>query len=75
MWAIPKEMFEYLGGRLMGSLAVSFVPTASGGTTTWEPKALPMLAHTVVYAKGEHSWVPAQSKFVELILSPKRPPA
>lgn len=30
VWAIPKEMFERLGGRLTGSLAVSVVPTASG---------------------------------------------
>jgi hypothetical protein len=28
-WAIPKEMFELLGGRLTGSLAVSFIPTAT----------------------------------------------
>jgi hypothetical protein len=34
-----------------------------------------MLAHAVVYADGEHSWVPTQSKFVELILSPKQPAA
>jgi hypothetical protein len=74
VWAIPKEMFDRLGGRLAGSLAVSFVPTASGDAV-WEPKALPMLAHAVVYAKGAHSWVPAQNKFVELALSPKRPTA
>lgn len=72
VWAIPKEMFEHLGGRLTGSLAVSFVPTASGNSAAaWEPKPLPMLAHAVVYAQGEHSWVPGQSKFVELTLSPK----
>jgi hypothetical protein len=75
VWAIPKEMFERLGGRLTGSLAVSFIPTAAGDATAWEPMALPMLAHAVVYAEGEHSWVPAQNKFVELTLSPKRPAA
>jgi hypothetical protein len=75
VWAIPKEMFEYLGGRLTGSLAVSFVPTASGDPSDWVPKALPMLAHAVVYADGEHSWVPAQNKFVELTLSPRQPTA
>lgn len=74
VWAIPKEMFEHLGGRLTGSLAVSFVPTASAGSA-WEPKPLPMLAHAVVYAEGEHSWVPGQSKFVELTISPKAPSA
>lgn len=73
VWAIPKEMFEHLGGRLTGSLAVSFVPTASGDPSKWVPKALPMLAHAVVYADGEHSWVPAQNKFIELNLSPRQP--
>lgn len=75
VWAIPKEMFEYLGGRLTGSLAVSFVPTASGDPSDWVPKALLMLAHAVVYADGEHSWVAAQNKFVELTLSPRQPTA
>ena len=75
VWAIPKEMFEYLGGRLTGSLAVSFVPTATGDPSTWAPNSLPMLAHAVVYADGEHCWVPAQNKFVELALTPKRPVA
>lgn len=73
VWAIPKEMFESLGGRLVGSLAVSFIPTASGDTTKWEPAARSLLAHAVVYAEGKHSWVPGQSRFVELTLSPKPP--
>lgn len=75
VWAIPKEMFEDLGGRLTGSLAVSFIPTASGDPHEWQPKAVPMLAHAVVYADSEHSWVPAQTQFVGLTLSPKPPVA
>ena len=74
MWAVPKEMFEHLGGRLTGSFAVSFVPTSSGDATS-KPKALPMFAHAVINADGDRSWVPTQSQFVELTLSPKRPPA
>ena len=31
-----------------------------------------MLAHAVVYADGDRSWVPAQNKFVEMTLSPKQ---
>jgi hypothetical protein len=71
VWAIPKEMFELLGGRLSGSLAVSFVPTAVTGSEAWQPQPLPLLAHAVVYADGDASWVPAQNQFVELLLSPK----
>ena len=74
VWAIPKEMFELLGGRLTGSLAVSFIPTASPGTSeSWEPQPLALLAHAAVHADGKTAWVPAQNQFVELLLSPKPP--
>jgi len=72
-WAIPKEMFELLGGRLTGSLAVSFIPTATAAEESWRPQPLPLLAHAVVYADGEARWVPAQNQFVELLLSPRAP--
>ena len=71
VWAIPKEMFEMLGGRLTGSLAVSFIPTAAAGEESWRPQPLPLLAHAVVYADGDTAWVPGQNKFVEFQLSPK----
>jgi hypothetical protein len=74
VWAIPKEMFELLGGRLTGSLALSFIPSAAVGQT-WEARTLPMLAHAAVYADGETSWVPAKNRFVELPLSPRTPAA
>jgi hypothetical protein len=73
VWAIPKEMFELLGGRLTGSLALSFVPTAAVGQSPWEAQPLPMLAHAAVYADGEESWVPAKNRFIELPLSPQTP--
>jgi hypothetical protein len=75
VWAIPKEMFELLGGRLTGSLAVSFIPTATPAEEPWQPQPLPLLAHAVVNADGEKSWVPAQNQFVDLLLSPKMPAA
>jgi hypothetical protein len=71
VWAIPKEMFELLGGRLTGSLALSFIPSASVGQAQWEAQPLPMLAHAAVYADGETVWVPAKNRFVELPLSPR----
>jgi hypothetical protein len=75
VWAIPKEMFELLGGRLTGSLAVSFIPTAIADQAAWQPKPLALLAHAAVYADGETCWVPAQNRFVDLLLSPKAPDA
>jgi hypothetical protein len=75
VWAIPKEMFELLGGRLTGSLAVSFIPTATATEEAWQPQSLPLLAHAVVYADGETCWVPAQNRFVELVLTPEVPAA
>ena len=71
VWSIPKEMFKLLGGRLTGSLALSFIPSAAVGQTRWEARTLPMLAHAAVYADGQESWVPAKNKFVELPLSPR----
>lgn len=71
VWAIPKEMFESLGGRLTGSLAVSFVPTRSARETDWTPASSPMLAHAAVYTDTEEKWVPAKNRFVELALTPR----
>jgi hypothetical protein len=72
VWALPKPMFELLGGRLTGSLALSFIPSQSQSRAgeIWTPEALPMLAHAVVYAAGKEQWVPAKNKFVELKLTP-----
>jgi hypothetical protein len=72
VWALPKQMFERLGGRLTGSLALSFIPTKSQGSRNgeWTPEPLPMLAHAVIYADGKQVWVPAKNKFVELLLTP-----
>jgi len=75
VWAIPREMFELLGGRLTGSLALSFIPTAAVGESAWHAQSLPMLAHAAVYANGQTVWVPAQNRFIELPLSPQQPPA
>lgn len=73
VWALPKPMFELLGGRLTGSLALSFIPsqTQSDNGENWVPKPLPMLAHAVIYADGNEHWVPAKNQFVELQLTPK----
>jgi hypothetical protein len=73
VWAIPKDMFELLGGRLTGSLGLSFIPAANVAQEPWAPRPLPMLAHAAVYADGETRWVPAQNKFIELPLSPRTP--
>lgn len=73
MWAIPKEMFEMLGGRLNGSLAVTFFPTATASQQSPELRALPLLAHAAVYSAGTATWVPARNKFLEMPLTPRQP--
>jgi hypothetical protein len=75
MWTLPKKMFEVLGGRLTGSLAVSFIPSrtqTADSTLAWTPEPAPLLAHAVVYADGGSKWVPGSSSFVELRLAPQR---
>ncbi|HMD45495.1 MAG TPA: hypothetical protein VKG43_05015 [Acidimicrobiales bacterium] len=74
-WTLPPKMVQLLGGRLTGSIAISFVPSrrqAVGGPT-WAPTALPVLAHAAVYADGETVWVPADNQFVELVVAPRVP--
>jgi hypothetical protein len=39
----------------------------------WRPRALPALAHAVVYANGKEHWAPAINEFVELRISPRTP--
>jgi hypothetical protein len=73
VWAIPKEMFETLGGRLTGSLAVSFIPTAAVGQESPQVQTLPLLAHAVVYSDGGNTWAPAQNKFIKMPLTPRQP--
>ncbi len=73
VWAIPREMFELLGGRLTGSLALTFIPTRAAGQPSWTAQTLPMLAHAAVYADGQTTWMPAQNRFVQLPLSPRVP--
>jgi hypothetical protein len=73
MWTLPKAMFELLGGRLTGSLAVSFIPSrpqSSVAAREWTPQAAPLLGHAVVYVDHGKKWVPGSSAFVELSLSP-----
>jgi hypothetical protein len=72
---LPKKMFELLGGRLTGRLAVSFIPSrtqTADSTVAWTPEPAPLLAHSVVYADGGSKWVPGSSSFVALRLAPQR---
>ncbi|MHB8394351.1 MAG: hypothetical protein ACYDC5_07595 [Candidatus Dormibacteria bacterium] len=75
VWALPKEMFIKLGGRLTGSVALSFIPSVPVNVSgPWTPKRLPMLAHACVYADGGEHWVPAKNDFIELPIAPALPP-
>jgi hypothetical protein len=74
MWSIPKQMFESLGGRLTGSLAVSFIRSHQQGTKGTEPKPASLYGHAMVNSGGNQYRVPtASNAFVELELSPQLP--
>ena len=82
MWSIPRTMFESLGGRLTGSLAVSFIPCRQQGQEgDWAPRAGDLACHAGVFEKDrlpgekpkEH-WLPSRSTFVSLSITPKEPP-
>ncbi len=77
VWTLPKAMFELLGGRLTGSVAVSFIPSrpqSLGTGEQWALKPAKLLAHAVVYADHGQKWGPGRSDFVEMILSPRLTP-
>lgn len=75
-WTLPREMFEKLGGRLNGSLAVNFVPARVQGSTVTEPLALPILGHASLFFKQDPAVsVPPDNGFVELMIQPASPPS
>jgi hypothetical protein len=75
LWTLPKQMFELLGGRLTGSLAVSFIPTRvqRDDQGAWLPQAASMLGHAAIYADDGTKWVPGSGSFVSLRLKPRLP--
>jgi len=85
MWTLPKKMFTELGGRITGSVALSFIPArAQEKTKTVHQDAVPLpdepifetgavLAHAVVYGSKRSVWVPDQRQFVELRITPTKP--
>ena len=79
MWTIPRAAFDRLGGRLTGSLAVSFLPARSQ-----EPgrvRDLPsyheadVLAHAGVFGYSKDRWLPDKDesghRFVRLRVAPQ----
>ena len=82
VWALPREMFEALGGRLTGSVAVSLVATQDAPTqdalerVPYAPGEAAVLAHACVYADNGEFWAPrAKNEFVELPIRPTMPVA
>ncbi len=76
MWTLPGKMFTELGGRLTGSLALSFIPARTQGkepadVPVFEPRAI--LAHAVVYGPRGDIWVPGPRDFVRLQVAPTLP--
>lgn len=60
MWTLPKRMFTDIGGRITGSLAVSFIPAPiqePGKIKTDAPvfEKLPLRAHARIYLQGNSS--------------------
>ena len=78
MWTIPRSVFLRLGGRLSGSLAVSFLSArfqAAKGSD--ECEGAHVIAHAVVYeASGKEWWLPSSGelgrRFIELEVTPQR---
>jgi hypothetical protein len=75
MWRLPKRMFVELGGRLTGSLALSFIPSQvqtpdTVGTSAPVFKPQPLLVHAVVCGTNKQVWVLGEREFVRLQIAP-----
>ena len=71
-WDLPREVFDRLGCRLTGCLAVKFIPTGALGQT--DPQLSPgdLCAKAIIYAKATKDGVrvPGEDEFLRLTLSP-----
>ena len=79
IWDLPRNMFAVLGGRLNGSVAVSFIPDrrqARGEVARDVPPLEPqdVLAHAVVHGPDQDHWAPGIRDFVHLTVCPRLPP-
>ncbi len=73
-WTLPKRMFEELGGRITGSIAVSFVPVTRQGDEPKEPQPGVIRAHASINPHGADAiWVPTEETFIELRVTPTNP--
>lgn len=77
MWELPRKMFELLGGRLTGSLAVSFVPDLrqKPGEIAMgfpDPQPQDIACHASIRGPEDH-WAPSVNKFIHLRVAPQNP--
>lgn len=81
VWQLPRNVFTELGGRITGSLAVSFIRAAqqSGdpADAPAEPTVGQIATHAVVYGPRSEDrpdgqvWVPGEREFLHLHLLPE----
>lgn len=70
-WTLPKLMFRELGGRITGTVAVSFVPVTRQGYPEQKTRTGQIRAHASIAPRGEPEiWVPSRSTFIELTVTP-----
>lgn len=80
MWELPRKLFAMVGGRISGSVAVSFIPDRrqAEGTVVEElpsPHQLDLRCHAVVYGAGKDIWAPDKSEYLRLAVAPRLPEA
>lgn len=75
-WTLPQSIFEELGSRLTGSIAVFFHP-AQAQRPDRKPVEAPtierraVLAHAVVHGPKRREWVPGEQEHIELFVEPR----
>lgn len=79
-WTLPKKLFSELGGRLTGSIAVSFMPTHAQQNSVFTAKNIAFQTksirlHACVFGhQNKPTWAPGEHKFIHLRLKPTLSP-
>jgi len=78
-WVLPKNTFDVLGGRVSGSVAVTFMQAQRGSETDQTPRGGPIRARALVWCDDHEHRIPEgvgpPPKYLSLPISPGYPPA
>ena len=78
-WALPPNTFDVLGGRVSGSVALTFMQAQLGEETDPTPRGGQIMARAFVWCEDHAHRIPDKPEpdedYLELAITPRYPPA